>query len=155
MTMGIGTKAQRYDEKSSASDKYEAIGKVTEIGDISASRDTQDITAYDSASGYREYDVGLKDGGEVSISVRYRPNGDIEGTQHAELRAAFESGELQKFRFVFPIVLTEPEGENPTAEFDAYVTSFSMPIPLEEHISQSFTVKITGPITFSTVDLTP
>lgn len=154
MTMGIGTKAQRMTTGGS-DDDYQDIGKVTEIGDISGSRDTQDVTAYDSTSGYREYDVGLKDGGEVTISVRYRPNADnAEGAQHAELMAAFDDGLKQNFRFIFPIEYDVEDGEQaivktwPSASFEAFITSFSMPVPLEEHISQSFTLKITGAISF-------
>lgn len=151
MVMGIGTKFQRM-TTTGTDDDYEDIGKITEIGDISVSRDTSDITAFDNVSGYREYDVGLKDGGELTMTVRYRPDGKSEGGQHEEMRKAFEDGTREQFRIVFPIELDNKE--SPTCSFESFVTSFGMPIPLEEHITQTFTLKITGPIIFEDKDTT-
>lgn len=138
MSFGIGTKFRRFDAASALTDKMEHVGKVKEMGELAASLDTSDDTTYDSDSGYREYAAGLKDGGDLNITLRYLPT-DV---QHLALKQDFEDGVINDYCLDFPTATSD------RASFKAIVTGFGMAMPLEGRITQSFTFKITGPITF-------
>lgn len=111
------------------------IAGLTSIGGLEQSADTIDVTTLDSAGGRREFIAGFKDSGEVAIEGYFIPG---TGKGQSELYAAFESGETDDYSIEFP-----PEVKAKW-EFKAIVTGFSTSADLEDPLSFSATLKVTG-----------
>lgn len=114
-----------------------AIGGLTSIGGIEISADTVDVTALDSDGGYREFLPGFKDAGDVSLE------GFLDDTDagQAASYAALESGTVQRCEIAFP--------NGSKWEFDGIVTGFSTSASLEDAVTFSATVKVSGKPTFT------
>lgn len=119
------------------------VGGLTEIGGLSLSADTIDVTTLDSDGGYREFIGGFKDGGEVSLSG-FLDN--TVGKGQAEMYAAFESGVKEDFVITFPIA-TKTKWT-----FKGVVTGFETNASLEDPLSFSASIKVSGkPVLATTV----
>lgn len=114
-----------------------AIGGLTSIGGIEISADTVDVTALDSEGGYREFLPGFKDAGDISLEG-YLDDEDLG--QEASYQA-LESGAVQKCEIAFP--------NGSKWVFDGIVTGFSTSASLEDAVSFSATVKVSGKPTFT------
>lgn len=114
-----------------------AIGGLTSIGGVEVSADTVDVTALDSEGGYREFLPGFKDAGEVPLE------GFLDDEDAGQLAAytALESGEVQKCEISFP--------NGSKWAFDGIVTGFSTSASLEDAVSFSATIKVSGKPTFT------
>ena len=117
------------------------IGGLTEIGGLSLSADTIDVTTLDSDGGYREFIAGFKDAGEVSISGFF-DNTAAKG--QAEMYDAFESGEVSDFVITFPVA------SKTKWTFKGIVTGFETSANLEDPISFSGSIKVSGKPTLNT-----
>jgi len=111
------------------------IGGLTEIGGISLSADTMDATTLDSVGGYREFIGGFKDAGEVSLSGFFN-NTAAKG--QAELYTAFEAGTVSDFVIKFPISMKT------TWTFKGIVTAFETGASLEDAVTFSSSIKVSG-----------
>lgn len=111
------------------------IGGLTEIGGLQLSADTIDVTTLDSDGGYKEFIGGFKDAGEVSLSGFFD---NTTGKGQAEMYAAFESGEVTDF------VIEFPEALNTKWTFKGVVTGFETGATLEDPVSFSSTIKVSG-----------
>lgn len=114
------------------------IGGLTSIGGIEASADTVDVTALDSQGGYREYIAGFKDAGEVSLEGFLD---DATEANQSELYTLFQSGT------VVACVITFPNGGK--WEFDGIVTGFGTSASVDDAITFSSTIKVSGEPTFT------
>lgn len=112
-----------------------AVANITEIGGISLSADSIDVTSLDSDGGYKEFIPGFKDAGEVSLSGFFNP---ATGKGQKELYDLFESGETSAFTIEFP-----PKTKAKWA-FNGVVTGFETSASLEDPISFSGTIKVSG-----------
>ncbi len=115
-----------------------AIGGLTSIGGIEASADIVDVTALDSVGSYKEYIAGFKDAGEVSLE------GYLDDTTQANQKSvydAFSSGEAQECTIEFP------NGGKWT--FNGVVTGFGTSVSVEDAITFSATIKVSGAPTFT------
>lgn len=108
-----------------------AVGGLTSISGVEVSADTIDVTTLDSADGYREFISGLIDGGEVSAEGYLS---DL-GTNEATLTGLI-GGEAQSCDITF--------ANGAKWAFDAIVTGFSTSADLEDPLSFSITLKVTG-----------
>lgn len=114
------------------------VGGLTDISAPSLSRDTVDTTDMGSADGFREFIAGLSDGGEVSIEFNFYPRSTSASNQHL-LRQNLEAGPnqtAQAFSIRFPA--------NEEVDFNGFVTGFEPAVPLEDKMTGSTTIKITG-----------
>ena len=108
------------------------VAGLTSIGGLELSADTIDVTTLDNDGGYREFIAGFKDAGEVSLEGYL----ELDEGQQA-LYDLFESGETEDFSIVFP--------ENMGSwEFRGIVTGFSTSVDLEDPLSFSCTIKVSG-----------
>lgn len=111
------------------------VGSLTSINGLEVSADTIDVTTLNSTDGYREFIQGFKDAGEVSVEGYL----DVTtGNGQKEMFDLFESGETQAFEIVFPTTL------NAKWAFNGIVTGFSTGASLEDPLSFSATIKVTG-----------
>lgn len=113
-----------------------AIGGLNSIGEVSPGSDEIDVTALDSASGYKEFLQGFKDSGELTL------RGFLIKTDvgQAELRTGFGTGDID------PVVITFPDAT--TVSFNAYVKSFTMgAAETNGAVGFGATLRITGAVT--------
>lgn len=111
------------------------VAGLTSIGGLELSADTIDVTTLDSDGGYREFIAGFKDAGEVALEGYLAPE---EGKGQIDLYALFESGETEDFVIEFPV------GVGAKWEFKGIVTGFSTGADLEDPLSFSGTIKVSG-----------
>lgn len=124
----LGTKLQI------GKDSPVTVAGLTSIGGLELSADTIDVTTLDSDGGYREFIAGFKDAGEVSLEgyLELEPEKGQE-----DLYDLFESGETEDFSIVFP-------NDMGSWQFKAVVTGFSTSADLEDPLSFSCTIKVSG-----------
>lgn len=110
---------------------FAAIANVTSVKAPEIKRDTYDVTAHDSADGWREFVGGLKDGGEFSLEVNYDPR------VHDDLIADFDDTAPRDYKLVFPQSLGE-------WDIKALMTGFSSEEPVDDKMTAELTFKVTG-----------
>ena len=111
------------------------IPNLTSIGEVSPSVDELDATTLDSASGYREFLAGFKDGGEVTVT------GFHDGSAaQAGIRTLF--GGAAK-----TTVITFPTTPATTATFQSWVKGYTMgSADVDGVVGFSATFRITGAV---------
>ncbi len=117
------------------------VAGLTSIGGLELSADTIDVTTLDSDGGYREFIAGFKDAGEVSLEGYLELT---EGKGQDDLYDLFESGDVEKFVIEFPPAV------NAKWEFNGIVTGFGTGADLEDPLSFSATIKVSGKPTLNT-----
>lgn len=110
---------------------YTPVADVTEVGFLDAKVDTIETTVHSSAGQWRTFMGGMKDGGELKMSVNYDPA--LHGTIWATLGA-----DNTKHR------VTLPDAGAATVEFNGVVTGFSSSAPFDDMLSADITIKVTG-----------
>jgi len=110
------------------------VAGLTSIGGLELSADTIDITTLDSDGAYREFIAGFKDAGEVSLEgyLELEPE---KGQK--DLYDLFESGDVEDFTILFPDNMG-------SWQFKGVVTGFSTSADLEDPLSFSATIKVSG-----------
>lgn len=113
------------------------IGGVNAINGVEITADTIDVTSLDSDGGYREFIGGFKDGGEVGIDGAL----DAEtGTNQQTMFDALQAGTA------VPCIITYPNGSKWT--FSGVVTKFATSADLEDVVTFSASIKVSGAPTF-------
>ena len=124
----LGTKLQI------GTDTPVTVAGLTSIGGLELSADTIDVTTLDSDGAYREFIAGFKDAGEVSLEGYLELE---EGKGQKDLYDLFESGETEDFTILFP-------NDMGSWQFKGVVTGFSTSADLEDPLSFSATIKVSG-----------
>lgn len=120
--------------KIGSGDTQVAVAHLSNIGGPNQSKESIDVTALDSTSGYREFIDGFKDGGEVSLQGFF----DYEDDGQNSVYAAFDTGGLEYFTIEFPARI----GAKWT--FSGVVTAFEITSEVGNAIGFSATVKVSG-----------
>ncbi len=117
------------------------IGGLKSINGVEISQDTIDLTDLNSTDGYREFDRGFKDAGEVSGS------GFLDGADEGQAAAytALDSDSAVACKIVFPPKI------NKQWSFNAIVSKFSTGAELEDAISFDMSLKISGKPTLEAI----
>ena len=115
-----------------------AIAEINSIAGPTFSRNTIDVTSLDSTGGYKEFIAGMRDAGEVTLSMNFAFAG------WAAMKSDFESNATKEYSIHLPdttlTILT----------FDGLVTAMPLgTITPDEKITVDVTIKISG-----TVDVT-
>lgn len=108
------------------------IAELTSITGLEVTADEIDVTSHDSTGGFREYVGGLRDAGSVSLEGNF-----IGDASQEALLTLLKSGEVAAMTIVFP----DSAG---TWTFEGFVTAFSTDAPMEDKVSFSATIKVTG-----------
>lgn len=108
------------------------IASLTSITGLDLSADDIDVTAHDSADGYREFVQGLRDGGTVSIDGNFTAVASQEA-----LKDLFDAGETVAMTITFPDDIAE-------WQFNGYVNAFSTSAPMDDKAGFSATIKVSG-----------
>jgi hypothetical protein len=99
-------------------ESFTAVAEVTAVPWPTMTRDTQEATPINSLSGYKEFVSGLKDGGEITVTVNYIPN-DPTQDQNTGLISQFEGGAKKNMKIVLP------DAANTTFNFSGIPTQFA------------------------------
>jgi len=110
-----------------------AIAEVVSIKPPQLKLDTPDVTTMEASNGFREFIGGLRDGGEVSLTLKFYP-GD---TGQYGLLSDLEGAVKQSFVIALPNSVA-------TWSFNAFVTAYNPDIPLDDAVGLEVTLKITG-----------
>lgn len=128
---GIGAKFYRYSTDSSS---YIEVAKISEIGGPNKSRDTIEVTTLGSVDGYKEFISGLRDGGQVTLSLLYTKSG------YQNINADFENDLNQAYLIVLP------DEDNFSFEFEGLVTELGLTVSTGDAIACDTTIKVSGKI---------
>lgn len=104
-------------------------------------RDTVDVTAHDAPNGYRQFISGLRDGGEVTFDLNWL----FDDPAQQALEDSFDSDDTTNFQMAFP----QAASDN-LLTFAAFVTDMGWAGPVDDAVTRSVTLKVTGPITVGT-----
>lgn len=133
---GVGAEFKRADTGSSGT-TFSAIAEVNSISGPNKSRATIDVTSLDSSGGYREFIASFRDAGEVTLEMNWTRDG------YDQINDDFESDTAWEYQIVFP------DTGNTTLEFTGLVTALGSAIPLDDKITMSVTIKISGQVTLT------
>lgn len=125
---GIGVLFRRWDGSN-----YATIAEVNSVG-IKKTRDTIEVTSFDSVNGYKEFIGGLRDGGTVPFKMNFTRDG------YDKLNEDFETDTLGNYEIVLPDV------EDTSFEFEGLVTDLGFDAPVSGVISTDATIKISGQV---------
>ena len=135
---GVGAKFQRGDGGSTSVENFTDIAEVNSISGPNMSRDTIDVTSLDSTGGYREFIAGFRDGGEVSLEMNFSL------ATYDTMKDDFEDEETHNYRIVLP------DTGATTFDFAGLVTSLGMAVPMDDKVTSSVTIKVSGQVTLTT-----
>lgn len=113
---------------------FTAIAQIADITGPGLSLDTIDVTTHDSPGAWREFIGGLKDGGEVSFDLVYDP----DSATHDALKDDLDARVKRNFQVIFPD-LTATQWD-----FTAVVTEFEPQMAVEDAMTASITLKLSG-----------
>lgn len=111
------------------------VAELTNIGGISLSADTVEVTTLGSTDEYKEFIQGFRDGGEVSISGNFYP-GDTLG-QFA-LLTSFNAGTLDTYTITFPPDM------GATWTYTAIMTAYTTGADVGGAVTFTATMKVSG-----------
>lgn len=131
--VGIGTQFRRWNSTTGA---WERIAQIMKIGGPDSKRDTIDTTDLDTTGGYRTFIGGLRDGGNVKLTMKF------DRDTFEVMRADFEDDALKNYEIVLP------DADQTSAEFQGLVTEIPLTID-EKLVMADVTIKISGPITIN------
>ncbi len=130
VTIGVG-------DTGSSPISYTDIGELTDINGPDGSAPEYDVTNLSSEA--REYRMGLHDEGTISLSGFYDPN----DTGQSECQTARKNRTKKAFK------ITEADSPPTEHTFEGYVTGFSMSRAVDQSVSLSIAIRITGDVTTS------
>lgn len=132
--LGYGTKLKLGDGASP--EVFADIGEITALNDEDTA-ELKDVTNHQSINSRREYIGGLIDGGEVTFTVNYDPDGATHD-RTTGLQAFVR--QTKNFR------LEEPGNTN-GYQFAAIITNVSRSYPVDDAMEMNVTIKKTGDVT--------
>ncbi|WP_329545569.1 hypothetical protein OG548_14420 [Streptomyces sp. NBC_01356] len=133
---GIDAFGTQFKRDSTGAGVFVAIANVSDISGPERTREAIEVTAHDSPDKYREIIKGLKDGGEVTLTINYDPG----ETTHEALDADFEEDELRAYQ----VVLLPGEADEHTWDFTAMITDLGDAFPIDDKMERDATFKISG-----------
>lgn len=133
---GVGTQFKR--GNGASPEVFTAIAEVNNITGPNKSRGTIDVTSLDSTGGYREFIASFRDPGEVQLNMNFTLAG------FNDMNDDFESDSSVNYQIVLP------DTGNTTLEFAAFVTALGMAVPMDDKVTMTVTLKVTGVVTLET-----
>ena len=120
------------------------IVQVFSIGGATLSADVADVSDHESAKFYREFVNTFRDGGELTIGLRWDPAEATHGAGGAPgLLTLFERD------IVGAYTITWPNTGADTWSFDAFVTGYEPSADFDSDLEATVTFKVTGAPVFT------
>lgn len=133
--VGKGTVFYRWN---AANQTWVSISRIMSIEGLDSTQDTVDVTTLDSEGGYREHIGGLRDAGTLSLPMAFRKD------TYTQMRTDFEADSLVKYKMILP--------DLSVFEFMGKVVGLSVAVPLEDKVTATASIKISGKPDFFGVD---
>ncbi len=127
---GAGTIFKRWN---TAEAIWETIANITNIIGPSITKNMLDTTALDTIGGYRTFISGLRDAGEVTMSMNFTRDG------FDKMFIDFVTDWPCKYEIILP------DEDITSISFNGLVTTIPLTIP-SEIVTMEITIKISGPI---------
>lgn len=118
---------------------FTAVAEVTSLQGPGLALDTIETTHFESPGAFREYIPSLKDPGSLSIEMNFLPA--------SVLQNAFLTDYLNRTRRNFQVVWSD--SESTTWQFGGYVVSFEPSAAIDDKLSASAEIKVTGQPNFA------
>lgn len=134
-TLGYGIEI-RAGANAAAATATVLLGECTEIPAPSFERDAVEVTAHDSANGYRRYIPGLRNTGELSIALNVNP-GDATHDLLLTMQGVAMNAQADWF---FEITYAQMAG-TPRCSFRAFVIGFEADGPVESQVTGTLTLR--------------
>lgn len=116
---------------------FTTVAEITNISGPGIKMDLIDATHMESPDSFREYIPSLLDGTEISFDLNYLPGDANQGG----LRDDQLARDIRNYQIVWT------DAASSTDSFAGYVTDFTPSAKIDDKLSASATIKITGPIT--------
>jgi predicted secreted protein len=126
---GQGTEFRRWD---SGAGTWEKMADIQNINGPTMTRDTIDVTTLDTTGGYRKFIAGLRDAGELTMTMNFARD------TYETMKGDFESDTEQNYEIILP------DADNTSLEIVGLVTNLPLSIAPNEVITADVTIKITG-----------
>lgn len=135
--IGYGSTYEIWD-KSLATPAFVEVAEVINITPGEATADRIDATHMQSPNRRREYISGLIDNGEASFEINWVPGSNTDEL----LRELFKTGDIVQHRITFP--------GGVTLTYDASIIGFSKVIPIDDRLTATITLAVSGDETWGT-----
>lgn len=140
---GYGALLQKGDGSDSPQNFVSILG-IKSMSGPSISRDVHDVTSMTSGDGWREFIGGLKDGGEISFEANWLPRDTTQGQAEGGFMAEFDKDSCESrgdWRLLAPSC---PGEDDVYLEFEGIVTGQNIEIPMDDVMSFTGTIKVSG-----------
>ena len=134
--IGHGTLWKRGDG-ATPTEVFTTVAEVTAISGPGISRDTIDATHMESPDRYREFVGGLRDGGEITVTLNLNAKGSAFTNALADINANVPTN----YEMVF--------ADGSEFAVSALLSSISPDMPLDDKMVVELTYKVTGKPTFT------
>lgn len=111
---------------------FTTVAEVTALSGPGMSKDTVDATHMESTDRYREFISGLRDGGEVTVTL----NLNAKGAAFSNALADFNADEPVNYEMVF--------ADGTEFAIAGILTGFNPDMPLDDKMTLELTYKVTG-----------
>lgn len=138
----------KFEYSSDSGSNYTALGEITDISPPSVSKDVIETTSHGSG-GVKTYIGGLVDYGEVSITVNYDPDGTTNDAIRDLAVEAHETVGNKLYKISYNDGTIGDYSDSSTETFIGIVTGFEPQAPMDGQLSATFTIKVTGTVTYS------
>lgn len=123
---------------------FTTVAEVFDISGPSMSKDAIETTHHGSTNGWREFISGLKDGGEVTLSMNFLPQNSTQDDSTGVI-SQLSGDTVDNYQVVLP------DDDETTITFAAVVTAFEIAEPVDDRLTADATFKVSGQPVFSTV----
>ena len=119
------------------------IAQLYSISGPALSADVAEVSAHDSVQFYREFVNTFRDGGEVTLGLRFDPSDDDQSEAAGGFLQLFEEDVPQAY------TITWPNTSGSTTAFNAFVTAYEPTADFDAELDLSVTLRITGDPVFT------
>lgn len=127
---------------------FTAVAELVDINGPGIKRDARETTHHQSTDKFREFKPGLKDGGEVGLTVNLLPGNATHGTASGGLLESINDDELHNWKVVLP---EDDAGATYDWSFAGFLTSFDVKYPKGDNMTADITIKVSGKPTLAVV----
>jgi len=122
---------------------YSTIAEVAEIGPPELATADVKVTHHESPDATEEYIPGLKEGGDLELTVNYLPNHATHSAAGSGLLNLWKTRAVRNWQLVFPTTPTR------TWTLSGYVKKFKPGTPMDDKMSAEIAIKVASRPTFS------
>lgn len=124
---------------------YTPLAQVRGLSGPALAADVLDVTCHESPGFYRQKVSGLLDAGEVTLDLLFDPVEATQGDGVDGILALFDAGATHNFQIVWPdVALSE-------WDFAGIVSGYQPDAPVDDVLSASVTITLTGQPDYSPV----